>query len=200
MNIVDGVVNHPIATICGMACSKVDTGRPNPRCPNSEQQSYLNSNNATCTFPTYTWPSCTLQPGLASLFVKQFSMASLLVKQFGVASLFEKKPICNQTGRASAAAQLNGTEVLGSRSRLGPPRRPRGPYYTGAVCLDRLTHLRILHMYMSYAYPCMVILSIISTCTCSRIIDTCLCTEHVGFGLDGVLVCCKGKCRVYIPY
>ena len=42
-------------TIRGMTCSKVDTGRPNPRCPNSEQQTYLNSNNAT--FPTYTWAS-----------------------------------------------------------------------------------------------------------------------------------------------
>ena len=38
-----------------MTCPKVDTGRHNLRCPNSEQQSYLNSNNAT--FPTYTWPS-----------------------------------------------------------------------------------------------------------------------------------------------
>ena len=35
---VDDVVNHPMETIRGMTCSKVDTGRPNPRCPNSEQQ------------------------------------------------------------------------------------------------------------------------------------------------------------------
>ena len=38
-----------------MTCTKVDTGRHNLRCPNSEQQSYLNSNNTT--FPTYTWSS-----------------------------------------------------------------------------------------------------------------------------------------------
>ena len=30
-----------------MTCPKVDTGRHNLRCPNSEQQSYLNSNNDT---------------------------------------------------------------------------------------------------------------------------------------------------------
>ena len=38
-----------------MTFPKVDAGRHNLRCPNSEQQSYLNSNNAT--FPTCTWPS-----------------------------------------------------------------------------------------------------------------------------------------------
>ena len=38
-----------------MTCPKVDAGRHNLRCPNSEQQSYLNSNNTT--FPTYTWSS-----------------------------------------------------------------------------------------------------------------------------------------------
>ena len=32
--------------------------------------------------------------------------------------------IFNQAGRACAAAQLNGTEVFGSRSRAGPPQRP----------------------------------------------------------------------------
>ena len=86
IDIVDDVVNHPIETICGMTCSKVDTGRPNPRCPNSEQQTI---NNAT--FPTYTWHP-TLQPGLASLFVKKFGMASPFVKKFGMASSFVKTP------------------------------------------------------------------------------------------------------------
>ena len=32
--------------------------------------------------------------------------------------------IFNQAGRAGAAAELNGTEVFGSRSRAGPPQRP----------------------------------------------------------------------------
>ena len=33
--IVDGVVNHPTGTVCGMTCSEVDTGRPNLRCPST---------------------------------------------------------------------------------------------------------------------------------------------------------------------
>ena len=57
----------------------------NLRCPNSEQQSYLNSE-----LPRYQHilGHPTLQPGLASLFVKKFGVASLFVKKFGMGLLW----------------------------------------------------------------------------------------------------------------
>ena len=47
----------------------------------------------------------TLQPGLASLFVKKIGMASLFVKKFGMASLFVKNPKNKVRSEGIAMAQ-----------------------------------------------------------------------------------------------
>ena len=78
------MVNHSIETRYGMACPKVDAGRHSLRCPNSDQPSYL------MTRSQHMLGHPTLQPGLASLFVKNIGMASLFVKKFAMASLFVK--------------------------------------------------------------------------------------------------------------
>ena len=76
--------------IHGMTCSKVDTGQPNLRCPNSEQQMYLNSNAAM--FPTYTWASdASAWRGLP--FHKKVWHGLLFHEKVWYGLLFHKNPI-----------------------------------------------------------------------------------------------------------